>query len=67
MMTTIKIYARAYLKYRKARKELHSLTDKDLLDIGISRWDIDDIARDTYEKELKESRAFFAQPAWSNQ
>ena len=36
---------RSYLKYRETLRELSSLSDRDLDDLGISRYDIDAIAR----------------------
>ena len=36
---------RSYLKYRETLHELSSLSDRDLDDLGISRYDIDAIAR----------------------
>jgi len=34
-------YIATWRKHRKIIKELNGLTDKELADIGISRWDID--------------------------
>lgn len=31
--------------YRRTRNELRGLTDRELADIGINRYDIDDVAR----------------------
>ena len=36
---------KAYLKYRETVRELSRLTDRELEDIGISRVDIDGLAR----------------------
>ncbi|QIG66040.1 hypothetical protein phiOC_p398 [Ochrobactrum phage vB_OspM_OC] len=36
---------RRYKKYRRTVQELERLTDRELSDIGISRYDIRDIAR----------------------
>jgi uncharacterized protein YjiS (DUF1127 family) len=37
---------RAYLRYRETVRELSQLTDRELDDLGISRFQIDSIARD---------------------
>lgn len=37
-----------YVKYKQTYKELQSLTDYELKDIGISRYDIPQIAREVY-------------------
>lgn len=36
---------RSYLKYRETVRELSRLSDRELEDLGISRYDIDGIAR----------------------
>ena len=36
---------RSYLQYRETVRELSSLSDRELDDLGISRYDIDAIAR----------------------
>ena len=36
-----------YKKYRQTVRELQSMTDRELFDIGISRWDIKRIAKDS--------------------
>lgn len=36
---------RAYLRYRETVTELSRLSDRDLADLGISRFEIQDIAR----------------------
>jgi uncharacterized protein YjiS (DUF1127 family) len=36
---------RAYLSYRETVRELSQLTDRELADVGISRYDIDGVAR----------------------
>jgi uncharacterized protein YjiS (DUF1127 family) len=36
-------YMKTWRKHRNTIKQLNSLTDKDLLDIGISRWQIDEL------------------------
>lgn len=36
---------RAYLRYRETMSELGRLSDRDLADLGISRFDIEGIAR----------------------
>ena len=38
---------RNYLKYRETVRELSGLTDRELEDIGISRYDIDALAKAT--------------------
>ena len=48
MTQTIKfISARlnAWRRYRASLRELYSLNDRELADLGIARWEIDDIAR----------------------
>ena len=37
---------RAYLRYRETVRELSQLTDRELDDLGISRLQIDSVARD---------------------
>ena len=37
---------RAYLRYRETVRELSQLTDRELDDLGISRFQIDSVARD---------------------
>ena len=37
---------RSYLRYRETVRELSRLSDRDLADLGISRFDIDSVARD---------------------
>jgi uncharacterized protein YjiS (DUF1127 family) len=37
---------RSYLRYRETVRELSQLTDRELDDLGISRFQIDSIARD---------------------
>jgi uncharacterized protein YjiS (DUF1127 family) len=39
---------RAYLKYRETVRELSRLTDRELEDIGVARFQIDGIARTTH-------------------
>jgi uncharacterized protein YjiS (DUF1127 family) len=41
---------KAYLRYRRSVEVLSRLTDRELADIGVSRWSIDQIARDTAAK-----------------
>ena len=36
---------KSYLKYRETVRELSGLTDRELEDIGVSRYDIDALAR----------------------
>ncbi len=38
-----------YQTYRTTVKELSNLSDRELTDLGISRWDIDRIARESVE------------------
>jgi uncharacterized protein YjiS (DUF1127 family) len=35
----------AWRRYRASLRELYSLNDRELADLGISRWEIDDVAR----------------------
>lgn len=42
-----------YYTTRSTMKELHALTDKELRDIGISRGEIEDIARNPYTAKTK--------------
>ncbi len=35
----------AWRRYRASLRELYSLTDRELDDLGICRWEIDDVAR----------------------
>lgn len=37
----------AWRRYRAAVRELQQLTDRDLQDLGISRYDIDHVARES--------------------
>jgi uncharacterized protein YjiS (DUF1127 family) len=36
---------KAYLRYRRNVEALSRLSDRELADIGLSRWTIDDVAR----------------------
>ncbi len=48
MTQTIKfISARlgAWRRYRSSLRELYSLTDRELADLGIARWEVDEVAR----------------------
>ena len=44
-VTLILSKVRAWLLYRETVSELERLTDRDLLDVGIGRWRIKEIAR----------------------
>lgn len=46
IITTLINRLKAYLRYRRNVEALSRLTDRELSDIGIARWDIDTIARD---------------------
>ncbi|MBN8534841.1 MAG: DUF1127 domain-containing protein [Rhizobiales bacterium] len=46
MITTLINRLKAYLRYRRNVEALSRLTDRELSDIGIARWEIDDVARD---------------------
>ena len=46
----IKTYYRNYINYRQTFTELTRLNDRELADIGISRADIPDIARQSVKK-----------------
>ena len=35
----------AWRRYRASLRELYSLSDRELADLGIARWEIDEIAR----------------------
>ena len=35
----------AWRRYRASLRELYNLTDRELADLGIARWEIDDVAR----------------------
>ncbi len=35
----------AWRRYRASLRELYSLTDRELTDLGIARWEVDDVAR----------------------
>ena len=35
----------AWRRYRASLRELYCLTDRELSDLGIARWEIDDVAR----------------------
>jgi uncharacterized protein YjiS (DUF1127 family) len=45
LFSTINTKIDQYLRYRRTVRELQLLTDRDLVDLGISRCDIDFIAR----------------------
>ena len=51
---TLKIgaYIRAYSEYRRAKRELYNLSDRELSDIGISRCDIETIAKQASKDTL---------------
>jgi uncharacterized protein YjiS (DUF1127 family) len=42
------IYVQKKRKENKTRRELHSLSDRELMDIGIIRCDIDSISRNSF-------------------
>ena len=44
-LTMIAAKIRAYLRYRETVRELSRLTDRELDDLGISRYDIESVAR----------------------
>lgn len=44
-------WLKGYLKRRKAKQELHNLTDKELDDLGINRGDIDRIIDIEYKQQ----------------
>jgi uncharacterized protein YjiS (DUF1127 family) len=44
-MSVILAKVRAYFRYRETVRELSQLTDRELDDLGISRFEIDNIAR----------------------
>jgi len=46
IITTLINRLKAYLRYRRNVEALSRLTDRELSDIGIARWEIDDVARD---------------------
>lgn len=45
MISKIGAYLKAYSAYRQAKRELWNLSDRELSDIGISRCDIDAVAK----------------------
>ena len=45
-VTMIAAKIRAYLRYRETVRELSRLTDRELDDLGISRFQIESVARD---------------------
>lgn len=67
MIKTIKNYIQAYIKYTKTKNELYSLSNRDLLDIGIYPCDIETIAQEAFEKELNQNNKIATQMqiAWS--
>ncbi len=46
IVTTLINRLKAYLRYRRNLETLSRLSDRELRDIGIARWDIDSVARD---------------------
>ncbi len=46
IVTTLINRLKAYLRYRRNLETLSRLSDRELSDIGIARWDIDSVARD---------------------
>jgi uncharacterized protein YjiS (DUF1127 family) len=46
IITTLINRLKAYLRYRRNVEALSRLTDRELSDIGVSRWNIETIARD---------------------
>ena len=40
---------KSYLKYRETMRELSRLSDRELADIGIARFEIDEVARTAIE------------------
>jgi len=47
LFTSLNTKIDQYLRYRRTVRELQLLTDRDLFDLGISRCDIDFIAKDS--------------------
>jgi uncharacterized protein YjiS (DUF1127 family) len=52
LLQNIVKYYKAYVAYRNAVKELSSLSDHELQDIGISRCEIDNIAKQSCRDQL---------------
>jgi len=52
VMSTIHAYLKSWEKYRRAVSELSKLSDRDLADIGISRCDIQTVAKESAQREL---------------
>ena len=46
IVTTVLAKLRNWKRYRETVRELSRLSDRDLADLGISRFDIDSVARD---------------------
>lgn len=46
IVTTLINRLKAYLRYRRNLEVLSRLTDRELSDIGIGRWEIENVARD---------------------
>jgi uncharacterized protein YjiS (DUF1127 family) len=47
IVTTVLAKLRNWKRYRETVRELSRLSDRDLADLGISRFDIDSVARGT--------------------
>jgi uncharacterized protein YjiS (DUF1127 family) len=47
IVTTVLAKLRNWKRYRETVRELSRLSDRDLADLGISRFDIDSVARST--------------------
>lgn len=45
LIDNIRNSVRRWNRVRATRRELSEMTDRDLADIGISRWQIDEVAR----------------------
>lgn len=45
ILTTLISRFKAYLRYRRSVEALSRLTDRELEDIGVSRWRIDEVSR----------------------
>lgn len=48
----------AQLKYWNAMRELNSLSDMELRDLGINRYEIEQVAREASVKQMMPSRAW---------
>jgi uncharacterized protein YjiS (DUF1127 family) len=59
MITRIKNYIDAYARYKRTKKELYSLSNRELMDIGLHPCDIEPLAKSVFEQTLNSTNTKF--------